>query len=183
MRSLPGLLVLLAACGGRSADTRGDDPYSRYLGVRDLAGSRDAASVAEVVRLLDDPHYLVVTGALETLGDIGHKEFLQHVAPRARHEHPLTRSTACGVLARIGHDEGIAVLVETLKDAVPAVRRSALKALAAFGRRAETLKPLVDSVADKEPSVSLMAHDMLVLLTERQDVPRDRDAWARAVLP
>jgi HEAT repeat protein len=181
-RFVPGVCLLLASCCGPEADPKSSAPYERYLGARELGGSGDAASVAEIVKLLDDPHFLVVTGALEALGDLGRKEFLQHVAPRAKHAHPMTRAYACATLGRLGNEEAVPVLLEALKDAEPAVRRSAVRALGAFGKRPEVAKALVETVGEKEPSVALLAHDTLQALTGRLDVPRTKEAWAQ-VLP
>ena len=182
MRGLAaGLALLLGSCCGPEADTKSVAPYERYLGVRELGQRRDAESVREIVKLLDDPHFLVVTGALEALGDIGSKEFLQHVAPRLKHAHPMVRTYACRTLGRLGNEEGIPLLAEALKDGEAVVKRSAVRALASFGKRPEVTKALVEAVGEKEPSVALLAHEALQDLTGRRDVARTREAWTQAV--
>lgn len=181
-RLAAGLSLFLGACCGPEADTKSAAPYERYLGVRELGERSDAESVAAIVKLLDDPHFLVVTGALEALGDIGRKEFLQHVAPRVKHAHPMTRAYACATLGRLGNEEAVPALLEGLKDAEASVRRSAVRALGAFGKRPEVAKALVEAVGEKEPSVALLAHDTLQELTGRRDVARSKEAWSQ-VLP
>jgi HEAT repeat protein len=173
--------LLPASCCGPEPDRASRDPYERYLGVRELAAERTAASVAEAVRLLDDPHPLVAVGALETLADYGDKDFLQHVVPKLKAGAPLVRAQACAVVASLGNPDGAAPLLEVLKDPDPAVRRAAVKALAAFGSRPEVRRALVEAVGDKDASVALMAHTKLQELTGRTDVARTRDAWAATV--
>jgi len=176
-----GLALLFGSCGGPDADTGSAAPYERYLGVRELGERRDADAVREIVKLLDDPHFLVVTGALEALCDVGRKEFLQHVLPRAKHAHPMVRSYACRAVGRLGNEEGIAALADALKDPEAAVRRSAVRALASFGKRPEVTRALVDAVGEKEPSVALLAHESLQDLTGLRDVARTREAWSKAL--
>ncbi len=182
MKKLPAaLLIFLASCSGPEADTKSREPYERYLRVRKLARRPDAESMAEVVRLLDDPHYLVVTGALETLAKIGDPAFLQHAAPKIKHGHPMVRAQACAALAAIRNEEGIPAIREAMKDADASVRRAAVKALAAFGPRPETVRALAEAVGDNDPGVALAAHEALQGLTGRKDVPRAREAWEKAV--
>jgi HEAT repeat protein len=182
-RPLPALLLALAACGGPEADVRSRDPYERYLGVREAGDDRSAASVAEIVRLLDDEHALVVTGALEALAAIGDKAFLQHAASKIKHPNPMVRSQACATIAAIRNEEGTAALLEALKDEDPAVRRASVKALAAFGGRTDVKRVLAETVGDKDASVAYMAHLKLREITGRNDVPRSREAWTQAVGP
>lgn len=156
-------------------------PYERYLGARELGGRRDAEAVGEIVKLLDDPNFLVVTGAVEALADIGRREFLQHVLPRLKHAHPMVRAYACLALGRLRNDEALPALVAALQDPEAWVRRSAVRALGAFGKRPEVTKALVEAVGEKEPSVALLAHDTLGDLTGRRDVARTREAWAQAL--
>ena len=82
--------------------------------------------------------------------------------------------------ARIHNDEGVPPLIETLKDADPDVRRSALKALSAFPVK-NAQRALVDAVADKDPSVSYMAHRLLRESTGRSDVAQTKEDWAQVV--
>ncbi|HLY12590.1 MAG TPA: HEAT repeat domain-containing protein [Planctomycetota bacterium] len=181
MRSLfwPALLFL-AACGGPEPNLQSQDPYERFLGERELLERVDAAAVAELVTHLEDPHFLVVVGAIEVLAHHGRPEFLQHFAPKLKHKHPLVRQAACAAIAEIQNPEGVPLLVDTLKDPEPAVRRSALKALARFPGAPGVQAALVDAVADKEISVSFMAHR---LLTDRtgKSVERKREAWLEAL--
>jgi len=182
MRSLfwPALL-LLAACGGPEANLHSQDPYERYLGEKELLGLEDAATTAEIVGLLDDPHFLVVVGAIEHLGHRGRPEFLQHFIPKLKHKHPLVRQTACGAIAAVKNPEGVPALVETLKDPDPAVRRAALRALTWFPDHPATQPAMVNTVADKDPSVSYMAHRMLLERTGKKGVERKREAWIEAL--
>ncbi|MFN3485571.1 MAG: HEAT repeat domain-containing protein [Planctomycetota bacterium] len=182
MRRFSWALTLLAACSGSGADLASREPYERYMAVRGLARTPDAASVAEIVRRLEDPHFLVVVGALEALGDIGRPEFLQHVLPKLKAPHPMVRQYAVLTAARLGREEAVPALVEVLRaDADPAVRRTAAKALAAFGARPDVRRALAEAVGDRDPSVSLMAHDKLQEITGRRDVPASRKAWLEAL--
>ncbi len=174
-------LLLAASCSGPEANLASDDPYERYLGLKELASRTDAEAVAEVVRRADDPHYLVVLGALEILAAWGRPEFLQHVAPRLRHPHAEVRRQACATVAALRNPEGIEGLAQALKDAEAAVRRDAAKALAAFGARAEVLSALLEAMGDRDAGVVYMAHTGLVAMTGRRDVPREKEAWARTL--
>ena len=175
------LLLLLAACGGPEANPESQDPYERFLGVRELVDRTDAPAMTQLVSLLDDPHYLVVVGALDVLASHRRPEFLQHFVPKLKHRHPMVRQSACAGIAAIRNEDGIPGLVETLKDPDPAVRRSALKALSEFPRNAPARRAMADAVGDKDPSVSYMAHRLLSEITGRKDVPKSKDDWARAV--
>jgi HEAT repeat protein len=175
-----GMLLLLAGCG-TSPDLASPEPYPRYLGVRELAETPDAPSVAEIVRRLEDPHPLVVVGALEALAAIGHPEFLQHVAPKLGHDDVLVRRQACATLAAIRNEAGIPRLLEAMKDPDAHVRRGAVKALAAFGKRAESLPALQGALADEDPGTARLAHEALAELTGRTDVAPTPDAWREAL--
>lgn len=175
------LLLLLAACGGPEANPTSQDPYERFLGVREFVGRTDAQTMTQLVSMLEDSHYLVVVGALDVLATHQRPELLQHFVPKLKHRHPMVRQSACAGIAAIHNEDGIPGLVEALKDPDPAVRRSALKALAEFPRNAPARRAMVDAVGDKDPSVSYMAHRLLSEITGRKDVPKSRDDWARAV--
>jgi HEAT repeat protein len=173
-------LLLLSSCGGPEANPTGRDPYERYLAVREYGEARQAARAAE---MLEDPHFLVVTGALEALAAIGDPAFLQHAASRVQHQHPMVRAQACATIAAIRNPEGLPALAICLKDADAGVRRAAVKALGAFGARPEARKALVETVGDADPSVALMAHEKLQDVTGRRDVERSAEAWTKALQP
>lgn len=179
--SVAGLLLLLSACGGPEANVQSPDPYERFLGVRENEGRRDAVAVAEVVRLLDDPHYLVVTGALSTLAQMGQKEFLQHVVPQMSHKHFLVRREACAAIGRLGNPLGVPYLLKALDDPDGLVRRGAVKALGSFRDVPDVRPGLLKALGDREAGVVLVAHETLQELTGRHDVARSREAWAEAL--
>jgi len=178
---LPALLLLLTACGGPEANLHSQDPYERFLGIRELEDRSDAVAMADVVACLEDPHFLVVVGALEQLSRPGRPEFLQHFVPKLKHAHPLVRQAACAAIARVHNEEGVPALIQTFGDPDPAVRRWVLKALAAFPSNKAALEALVQGVADKDPSVSYMAHRLLCERTGRTDVAQKKEDWAQAV--
>lgn len=183
MRSFVWLApLLLAACSGPEPNLKSQDPYERFLGEREfLAGRSDAAAMNELVAMLDDPHYLVVVGAIEILAAQKRPELLQHFVPKLKHKHPMVRQSACAAIARIKNAEGVPALIETLKDPDPGVRRSALKALAAFPESRDGLLSMADAVGDKDPSVSYMAHRLLGEITKKADVPQSAKAWLEAL--
>jgi HEAT repeat protein len=178
-----GSTLLLAGCGGPVPNTRSEDPYEKFLGIRELAGRTDATAIKELVGFLDDPHYLVVVGAIDVLAAHERAELIQHFVPKLKHPHPMVRQAAAAAIARIRNAEGVPGIVELLKDPEPAVRRSALKALVQFPASGAATRAIVDAVADKDPSVSYMAHRLLSERTNRKDVPQTRDDWAKVVLP
>ncbi len=180
MRRILPAVLLLASCGGPEANPASRDPYERYLAAREHGPARRAARAAEA---LEDAHFLVVTGALEALSEIGDPAFLQHAASKIRHDHPMVRAQACATIAAIRNPDGLPALAAALKDADAGVRRAAVKATAAFGDRPEVRKALVETVGSEEPSVALMAHEKLQDLTGRRDVPRSEAAWAKALEP
>ena len=172
------ICLLLASCGGPEANLKSGDAYERFLGVRELEGRRDAASVAELVRRLEDEHPLVVAGAVTTLGESGRKEFLQHVAPMTTHKSALVRRDACEAVGRLANPLGVPFLVKALEDPDGLVRRGAVKALAVFREVPEARQALLAALGDKDPGVVLVAHDRLREITGRRDVARTREAWA-----
>jgi HEAT repeat protein len=175
------LPLLLAACSGPESNVKSEDPYERFLGLRELSGRTDADSIGQLVKALNDPHYLVVVGAIDVLAAHERPEFLQHFVPKLKHPHPMVRQAAAEAVARIHGEEGVPGLIELLKDPEPAVRRSGLKALALFPRRPDALRAMVEAVGDKEPGVSYMAHRLLSERTNRTDVKQTKEAWAEAV--
>jgi len=174
-------LLLLASCGGPEPNLKSQDPYERYLGTRELMERSDAVTMAEIVLLLEDPHFLVVTGAIEFLAHRGRPEFLQHIAPKLKHKHPLVRQTACAALGTIRNPEGIPLLIETLKDPETSVRRSALKALAKYLDDKTAQTAVIDCVEDKDPSVSYMAARLLYEKSGKNGIERSRKAWTEAL--
>ena len=178
MRRPYWVCLLLAACSGPDADLRSPDPYERFLGVRELEGRRDAASLSEIVKRLEDPHYLVIAGAITTLAELGDKAFLQHLAPLVQHPHPIVRRRACEGIGRLGHPDGATYLLKALEDPDSQVRRGAVKGLAAFKDAPEARRGLAAAAGDKDPGVALVAHEALQEITGRTDVPRSREAWA-----
>jgi HEAT repeat protein len=182
MNRIPAVLALfLAACSGSEANVKSADPYERYLGVKELAVVRTEAAAAVIVQLLADPHYLVVLGALEAIATRHDPAFFQHVPPLLKHAHPLVRGQACITLGALGDVQAGPVLVQTLADPEATVRREAVKALARLGKRPEVLAALVGAVGDRDPSVSLTAHEKLQELTGLADVARRKDAWEKAI--
>jgi len=175
------LTLLLTACSGPEANIKSGDPYERFLGERELVGATDAESIGQLVKLLDDEHYLVAVGAIEVLAGLERPELQQHFVPKLKHKHPMVRQAACAAIARVHGEEGVPGVIEAVKDPEPAVRRSALKALAQFPRRPDALRSMVEAVADKDPGVSYMAHRLLSERTSRTDVKQTKEAWAEAV--
>lgn len=180
-RALPLLLLAAAGCGGISPDVDGREPYARYLGVRELAETPDAPSMARIVALLDDPHPLVVTGALETLAQLGRPEFLQHVVPRLAHASPMVRRQACATLAAIRNPDGLPFVLKSAQDPDPGVRRGALLAAASFGSKPETRAVLLDALDAKDASTRMAAHEALWTLTGKPAPARTRQAWEEAL--
>ena len=182
MRSAFWLLLLLpAACSGPEANVKSEDPYERFLGEQELAGRTDAEAIGQLVKMLEDPHYLVVVGAIDVLAGYQRPEFLQHFVPKLKHKHSMVRQAACAAIAKVHGDEGVPGVIELTKDPDGMVRRSALKTLAAFPRRPDATRAMVDAVADKDPGVSYMAHKLLSERTHRTDVKQSKEAWAEAV--
>ncbi len=185
-RALPFLLLAAAAaCGGPEANPKSTDAYERYLGVAEQLGTRpDAAGMADLVGLLNDPHYLVVVGVLEVLESIGDPAFLQHAATGLQHKHPMVRHYACRLIATLRQPDGAALLAGVLKkDPEPSVRRAAIKGLVRYGKDPVILAPLVEAVGDKDLSVSVCAHEALETLTEKKGVGRRTEEWRKAAAP
>lgn len=174
-------LLVLASCSGPEPNLRSQDPYERFLGVRELVGRTDADAVRELVAHLEDPHYLVVVGAINVLAGMGRPEFLQHFVPKLKHKHPMVRQAACAAIAAIHEEAGVPPVIELLADPDTGVRRSALKALAEFPKNPAVLRAMVEAVGDKDPSVSYMAHRLLTEITGRADVPQSKSLWAQAL--
>ena len=174
-------LLLLAACSGPEANVKSEDPYERFLGLRELQSRTDADAIGQLVKSLEDSHYLVVVGAIDVLAAHERPEMLQHFIPKLKHKHPMVRQAACDAVARIHGEEAVPGVIELVKDPDAMVRRSALKTLAQFPRRPDGLRAMVDAVADKDPGVSYMAHRLLSERTNRKDVKQSKEAWAEAV--
>ncbi len=182
MRALPGILLLFAAsCSGPDPDPRSGNPYERYLGIRNLAPRHDAEAVAQVIAALYDPHYLVVIGAIEALAENGSDGNSSRIAGMAGHDHPRVRAAVCDALAALGNDKTVPAILDTLKDREASVRRASAKALASFGNHPDALRALAGAVGDRDASVSFTAHQSLRTLTGREDIPREKAAWERAL--
>lgn len=170
--------LFLAACSGPEANLASADPYERFLGVRELEGRRDAAGISEIVERLQDPHYLVVAGAIQTLAELREKDFLQHIAPLTAHPHPIVRRRACDGLFLIGNPAGVPFLLKAMEDVDPQVRRGAVQSLGGFKTVPEAVRGVLAAMGDKDPGVVLLAHQKLEKITGRTDVARTKEAWA-----
>ena len=175
------LLLLLAACRGTPPSTKSGNFYERYQAVRELRQRRDAEAIGEIVRLLDDDHPLVVTGALQSLALIGDPGFLQHIVPLFTHESPMVRAQACVAVGDLENPGATSLLLKAIKDDAVPVRREAVKAVEVFGDQARVLAALAEAVGDEDPGVALLAHEQLQALTGLDDVPRTRKAWENAL--
>ena len=180
-RLLPLLLLAAAGCGGVDPDVDSRDAYARYLGVRELQETPDAPSMTRVVQALDDPHPLVVTGALETLAGLGRPEFLQHAVPRLGHASPMVRRQACATIAAIRNADGLPFLLKAITDPEPGVRRGAILGAASFGDGRETRAALLSALDEKDASTRMAAHEGLLATTGRTASSRTRAAWEEAL--
>jgi HEAT repeat protein len=89
-------------------------------------------SGVDFARLLDDPVDSVVEAAAYALGEAGGAVATARLVQLAReHPDPLCREAAVAALGAIGEESGKSALLSALAD-VPAIRRRAVVALAAF---------------------------------------------------
>lgn len=199
LRLWPALVALtpLACVSSVSPDPNGAEPYARYLGALDLAARGDDKGV---LRLLEDPHPLVRSGAITALVQLGKAEYLpqlidmtyETVLPGedASRNDPQVRSDACRALAALRDPRGVPPLIGALRDGAVEVRRTAALSLEPFAERQDVLEALVNALprrlasgerpaANEETSAAVQhnAHVVLCRAANRADLPRERDPW------
>ena len=133
-------------------------PAVRRRGLEATAAGHDG----DPTSLLDDEDPLVVETACWALGEragIDAKGLLRLFGVASEHEDVLCREAAVAALGALGHPEGLAVVLEALKDR-PVVRRRAVLALAAFeGPEVETA--LQRALTDRDWQVRQAAEDLI----------------------
>jgi HEAT repeat protein len=175
-------LLLLAACSsGPDPDINSPYPYGRYLGALELGDRHSPENVTTLLKLLDDPEYLVRSGAVTGLARMNKPELSRHIVPKLDPEKEtvaMVRSDACLALGTLKHPESIPALLAALQsDPENVVRRDAAKALVPFGKKPEILPALAKAVDDPDVSVAWRAHVSLVELTGAKTVERTAAAW------
>ena len=181
MRRIWWIPLLWGCSSGPSPDVKSPYPYGRYLGALQLAERPNAENVRTLVEMLQDPEYLVRSGAVVALARIGKPEFAAHLLPRLSTEvetSPMVRGDVCLALAKLKNPQAIVPLLTTLQsDQEGVVRREAAKSLPAFGKKPEILQGLATAVGDSDVSVSWRAHLSLQEMTGAKSVAMTRDAW------
>jgi len=161
-----GALVALARGG-----LAGPRDVARALSDRDPAVRVTACELAALLPgadfrpLLDDADPAVVEAASFALGEVGDSRAVARLATVARaHPDPLCREAAVAALGAIGDEAGRAAVLAALGD-VPAVRRRAAVALAAF-EGPEVVAALRGCLADRDWQVRQAAAEVLSLSGE-----------------
>jgi HEAT repeat protein len=183
MRNSFVLLLVLAGCSsGPDPDVNSPHPYGRYLGALDLVSSPNAENVRTLVRLLDDPEYLVRSGAVVALARIGRPEFTQQLLPKLDpnvESSAMVRSDVCLALEKLQHTTALEPLLATLKsDPEAVVRREAAKALRSFKKDQKMCQGLAEAVGDPDASVAWRSHLSLQELTGEKKVAMTTEAWS-----
>ena len=175
-----GLGSLCSCSSGPTPDVKSPYPYGRYLGALKLAENPTAENVKTLVGMLEDPEYLVRSGAVVSLSQIGRPDFAQHLIPRLdpkTESSAMVRSDVCLALGKLKNPAAIDPLLAALQsDPENVVRREAAKSLPAFGKKPAVLQGLAAAVADPDVSVAWRAHVSLQELTGAKAVAMTREA-------
>lgn len=154
VRDHGGLDAVLAA----SADSEVPVRRRAATALRILADPRSAPRLRELVRL--DADSGVVKSALAALGRIGERSDRGVVEPFLGHPDPGVRVVAAGVLAMLGDERGLAmVLAGTAQDADPGLQKTATYALGFFAdpAAAARLQAILDDPQGAWKSYALIA--------------------------
>lgn len=178
------MLLVLAGCApDRTPDIKSPDPYARALAVLDLVlPLEEGANERLLLQYLDDPHPLVRDSAMIAMSDIGLRRHAGLVALKLADPYEEVRVRACITLGEMKDPATMPALIDAgARDASPRVRRQAAYALADFGNERPVLEAMIQGLADADPSVRFVAHEMLVRLTGKGETPRSAPAWRKAL--
>lgn len=161
--------VRLAALAALVRMGRADvEDVTRLLGDPDPASRRGACELAAHVMgspvgaMLDDADAGVVEAAAFALGELEDRTAVERLAEIAQHHlEPICRESAVAALGALGDERGRAAVLAGLSD-VPAVRRRAVVALAAFSGD-DVDDALRERLADRDWQVRQAAEDVLGL--------------------
>jgi len=144
---------------------------NRFLTDRDPGVRRSACELAAhvpaslVATRLDDPDPRVVEAAAFALGELEESDATPALAVVARtHDDALCRESAVAALGAIGDERGRHAVLSALGD-VPAVRRRAVVALAAFDGE-DVDAALRERLTDRDWQVRQAAEDVLGITDE-----------------
>jgi HEAT repeat protein len=153
------------------------DPELKELAIDTLRQIGDAAAIAPLVTLLEDPEIRTLYVTIYALGDIGDKSTAARIAPFLRHEDADIRRAAVWALAKLHYSRLVPTYIEMLKsDPSDEVREEVCRRLGAVGGR-QVVEPLCAAkVSDKAHNVRVYAEWALQeILGETKDAPLARE--------
>jgi HEAT repeat protein len=180
--SLVGACFLTGCPGGPGANLDSGDPYERYLGALDAARSNDPESLKRVEAQLKDPDPLARTGAVVALSRARPDGSLKLLTGMLSDPDAGVRAEAVRAVWRFREAASVADLANVLatdRDVEP--RRVAALALGEFPDGPAVRSALLEAFSDSAAGVAYNAHQSLVRLTGRADLPRDRAAAERVL--
>ena len=160
-----------------AADKTNDDP-DRYLAVMGAAKLGGMTVAPKLVKLLEDPSWMIRTAALRALTALNHPETAEHVLPLLRDPSLIVRTEAVEAISRLRPPGAKDALLSALEDSanyhqgkaqwVPA---RALQALVKMGAKdtAPKLRPLLFRTRD--PELQKQTVQALESLTGRKLAP------------
>jgi HEAT repeat protein len=145
------------------------------------------ASVALLVKRMDDSELMVRAEATRRLGELGGITHLELLLKALHDEKRFVRAEAARALGKLGEQVPIAPLVKALHDRDGSVRVAAAQALGMLGQR-ESQRDLTHALSDSWPPVREAA--ILALGKLREQVPletflpalQDEDKFVRAAV-
>jgi HEAT repeat protein len=180
-RALSLCALALAACSSAPVpNLDSPDPYERYLGALEAAEEGDAESMKRVEAQLKDKDPLARTGAIVALSQ--RKSSLSLLVGMLNDADPGVRGEAVRAVAEFRDTATIPALATILdKDPALETRRVAALALGEFPDSPALRDILLEAFSDPAAGVAYNAHESLVRITGRADLPRGRAEAEKAL--
>jgi HEAT repeat protein len=148
------------------------DAAWRYLLLDVLASWKDEGADAVILDLLDDPDPVLVSAALEVLGNSGRSHLVRRLEPFLRGEHPLVLREALIAVTRLtqGDPYWLEDVLDFSRRREPATRMGAAVALAEI-RTEPALARLYELLDDEDWRVRVEVVGQLTRLHRKEIVP------------
>jgi HEAT repeat protein len=155
----PGDLSFMAPMAVQRAETEAE----KNAVCEAVGRCRLKSAMPDVVRLLQDEHYMVRANALAAIRDAGATDRAAEVRGRISDAHPVVRSVAAHTLGRLGAKEAAPDLATLLKDPNPDVRWWAVRALGDLGAK-DRLAEIEPLRSDPNESIRRVAEEITAAL-------------------
>ncbi|MDH5680850.1 MAG: HEAT repeat domain-containing protein [Spirochaetota bacterium] len=150
----------------------GDSDYEVRFYARKALGELGNLALRKVIMSLKTGKAIVRKGCAGVLGDMGLEDSIPALKESLSHDRDgEVRSAAADSLGRIGHEDGVDVLVQAMKDKKWRVRSSSARALGLIGG-SRAVETLIQGLKDSNSYVRVHSAGALGKIKDRKAVPQ-----------